>query len=70
MGRIEERLDGAGQERDREIVFATFQPGRLRKWSRGEMSRLSADEIKQLLESRRAVVLAEFESVDRATFRP
>ena len=62
--------NGDGEDPEREIVFATFQPGRLRKWSRAEMRRLSAHDIQALLETRRAVVLEEFESEDRATFRP
>jgi len=62
--------DGEADEAEREIVFATFQPGRLRKWSRAEMRKLSAPDIQEMLESRRAVVLAEFQTADRAIFRP
>jgi hypothetical protein len=62
--------EGAGHDAEREVVFATFQPGRFRKWSRGEMRRLTAHDIQDLLGSRRAVVLAHFESADGARFRP
>jgi hypothetical protein len=60
------RTEDPGQE----VVFATFQPGRLRKWSRAEMLRLSAEDIRAMLDSRRAVVLQEFECAEGARFRP
>jgi hypothetical protein len=56
--------------REDDIVFETFQPGRLRKWSRGEMRRLPAVDIHDAVDSGRAVVVADFDSGDGETFRP
>jgi hypothetical protein len=56
--------------REDDIVFETFQPGRLRKWSRGEMRALPAVDIHDAVDSGRAVVVADFESGDGETFRP
>ena len=53
-----------------DIVFETFQPGRVRKWSRGEMRRLPALDIHEAVDCGRAVVVAEFESGDGELFRP
>jgi hypothetical protein len=53
-----------------DIVFETFQPGRLRKWSRGEMRTLPAVDIHDAVDSGRAVVVADFQSGDGETFRP
>ena len=53
-----------------DIVFETFQPGRVRKWSRGEMRTLPALDIQEAVDCGRAVVVAGFESGDGQVFRP
>lgn len=56
--------------REDDIVFETFQPGRVRKWSRGEMRSLPAMDIHDAVDAGRAVVVADFESGDGELFRP
>ena len=56
--------------REDDIVFETFQPGRVRKWSRGEMRSLPAMDIQDAVDAGRAVVVADFESGDGELFRP
>jgi hypothetical protein len=68
-------LDGAdldiGLNTDEDdIVFETFQPGRVRKWSRGEMRSLPAMDIQDAVDCGRAVVVADFQSGDGELFRP
>ena len=64
------RLAGDMNLREDDIVFETFQPGRVRKWSRGEMRRLPAVDIHDAVDCGRAVVVAVFESGDGEVFRP
>jgi hypothetical protein len=64
------RLADALNTQEDDIVFETFQPGRVRKWSRGEMRRLPAVDIQDAVDCGRAVVVADFESGDQVVFRP
>jgi len=64
------RLAQDPNRREDDIVFETFQPGRVRKWSRGEMRTLPAMDIHDAVDSGRAVVVADFESGDGEVFRP
>jgi hypothetical protein len=64
------RLASDPNTREDDVVFETFQPGRVRKWSRGEMRRLPALDIHEAVDCGRAVVVAEFESGDGELFRP
>ena len=64
------RLQGDLNTDEDDIVFETFQPGRVRKWSRGEMRRLPAIDVQEAVDSGRAVVVADFESGDGVVFRP
>ena len=64
------RLAQDPNSREDDIVFETFQPGRVRKWSRGEMRTLPAMDIHDAVDSGRAVVVADFESGDGEVFRP
>jgi hypothetical protein len=64
------RLDTGRNTEEDDIVFETFQPGRVRKWSRGEMRSLPAIDIKDAVDCGRAVVVADFQSGDGELFRP
>ena len=64
------RLAGDLNLQEDDIVFETFQPGRVRKWSRGEMRSLPGIDIHEAVDCGRAVVVADFESGDGEVFRP